>query len=151
VMTASFKLTRNTTFSAIFRGDAFTTARTVTSSVATRTIVNTYVSGHYGTKTASGTLWHLVRRTANPVFETRVPHVAGRKQYQTLDYFTGTTWKPWQAGYFELTAGKSITKLGGTHTIGVKYRLRSAYLYGKSGDTFNTTTYGKYVYFQFTN
>jgi hypothetical protein len=48
------------------------------------------------------------------------------------------------------TAGKSAYTLTGTHSTGVKYRVRAAYLSGTSGDNLNYTTYGPYRYFTFT-
>jgi hypothetical protein len=34
---------------------------------------------------------------------------------------------------------------------GVTYRVRATYIYSKSGDTINATTYGAYRYFKFTS
>ncbi|MBU2667372.1 hypothetical protein KOI35_28060 [Actinoplanes bogorensis] len=150
LMTASFKVTRNTTFSAIFRGDTFTTARTVKSTVSTKASVSTTIGKHYKIAKIGSVSYYHVRRTVHPEFTTRIPSYPGRLAYLTLEVYNGREWKLWQAGYFALTSGRVVTKLQGTHTAGVKYRIRAAYQYGKSGDTLNASNWGTYQHFTFT-
>ncbi|MGK5680657.1 hypothetical protein [Actinoplanes sp. URMC 104] len=149
VLTASYKLTRNTTFSAIFRGDAFTAARAAKSTVSTKVNVWVAIDKHYGTAVVGGVTYHVIRSSVDPSFFTHMPQYPGRKPYLTIDFFNGSKWQTWRASYSVLQNGVSENILTGTHTIGVRYRVRSAYLYGKSGDTVNTTTYGNYKYFTF--
>ncbi|MBM2619047.1 hypothetical protein JIG36_26165 [Actinoplanes sp. LDG1-06] len=151
VMTASFKVTRNTTFSAVFRGDLFTTTRTVKSTVSTKASVSTTISKHYKVAKIGSVSYHHVRKTVRPEFTTRIPSYPGRTAYLTLEVFNGKVWKLWQAGYYPLYQGRLVNALNGTHTVGVKYRIRAAYQYGKSGDTLNATNWGTYQYFTFTN
>ncbi|MBL7257180.1 hypothetical protein [Paractinoplanes lichenicola] len=152
VVTTTFKVTRHTTFSAIYRGDLFTGARTATTTVSVKTSVTTSIARSYKVAKIGGVSYHHLRKTVNPYITTKSPAVPGRKVYLQLEYFNGTQWKVWQAGWFGLnTYGNLYNELSGTHTPGVKYRLRAIYLYAKSGDTLNATTYGNYQFFTFTN
>ncbi|TDO38903.1 hypothetical protein C8E87_2570 [Paractinoplanes brasiliensis] len=151
VVTATFKVTRNTTFSAVFAGDAFTPARTVKTTVPVRTSVTTSISRSYKVAKIGGVSYHHLRKTVDPYITTKSPAVPGRSVYLQLEYFNGQKWKVWQAGYFGINEyGNLYNELSGTHTAGVRYRIRAIYLYAKSGDTFNATTYGNYQYFTFT-
>lgn len=76
---------------------------------------------------------------------------AGRKQRLQFEYYSGGKWRTWKGYTLPLnSAGKSVYKLTGTHKTGVKYRVRTAYIPGTSGDSLNHTTYGAYRYFTFT-
>lgn len=151
VLTTSLKLTRNTTVTAYFGGDVFTPEKTVKSIVYTRASVATTVTQQYKTGKIGSTSYYYFRKTKNPVFTTVINPYPGRKQYFQIDVYKGGKWVAWKSGYYPLSsAGKSARVLTGTHTTGVRYRVRSAYLSGKSGDTANATTYGSYRYFTFT-
>jgi hypothetical protein len=53
-------------------------------------------------------------------------------------------------GYVPVKAdGTSTAELTGAHPLGVRFRVRSAYLEGDSGDSANHTTYGAWKYFLF--
>lgn len=150
-LTASLKLTRNTTVSAVFRGDDYTTAQTVKATVATKASVATAVTRHYKTAKIGSTSYFYFRKTKHPVFTTTINPFPGRKQHQQIDVYKGGKWVLWGAGYYPLNAaGKSVRELKGSHATGVRYRVRSAYLQSKSGDTGNATNYGPYRYFTFT-
>lgn len=150
-LTASLKLTRNTTVSAVFRGDDLTLAKTVKASVSTRASVTTTVARHYKTAKIGSTSYQYFRRTKNPQFTTTINPYPGRKQYYQIDVYRNGKWTKWSSGYYALNAaGKSVREVGGTHATGVRYRVRSAYVSAKSGDTANVTTYGAYRYFTFT-
>ncbi|WP_250028764.1 hypothetical protein [Paractinoplanes maris] len=150
VVTASVKLTRTTTMSAIFRGDAFTSARTVKSTVATKVSVSVALDRHYGTGNIGSVSYHFLRSTINPQFITSMSAYPGRSAYLEIQYHDGKQWQPWKAVYTKLYDNKAYNELTGTHTVGLMYRVRASYIYAKSGDTVNTTTYGTYKYFTFT-
>ncbi|GAB2611412.1 hypothetical protein Aab01nite_66680 [Paractinoplanes abujensis] len=151
-VTATFKVTRNTTFSAVYRGDLFTAARTAKVTVSARTSVTTSIARAYKVAKIGGVSYHHLRKSVNPYITTKSPAVPGRRVYLQLEYFNGQQWRVWQAGYFEINEyGNLYNELSGTHTAGIKYRIRAIYLYAKSGDTLNATTYGNYQYFTFTN
>ncbi|GLW30047.1 hypothetical protein [Actinoplanes regularis] len=153
ILTASIKLTRNTTVTAVFIGDDFTPAKSVTSTVYTRASVATAVTRHYKSGKIGSTsyYYYYFRRTTNPVFTSTINPYPGRKQYQQIDVWKGGKWVVWGKGYYGLSsAGKAVRELKGTHSTGVRYRVRSAYISGKSGDSANATAYGPYRYFTFT-
>ncbi|GID32887.1 YncE family protein [Paractinoplanes brasiliensis] len=150
-LTASLKLTRNTTLSAIFRGDDKTLAKTVKSTVATRASVATTVSRHYKTAKIGSVPTYHFRKTKHPLFTTTMTAYPGRKAYMQIDVLRNGKWIVWGPGWYPLSsAGKVTYELKGTHSVGVRYRVRFAYLYAKSGDTANVSTYGPYRYFTFT-
>ncbi|MCM4081987.1 hypothetical protein [Paractinoplanes hotanensis] len=150
VVTAAFKLTRTTTMSAIFRGDNFTSARTARSTVATKVSVSVALDRHYGTGKLGSVSYHFLRSTVDPRFITSMSPYPGRSALLEIQYHDGKQWRPWKSAWSKLTDGKAYNGLTGTHTVGLKYRVRASYVYGKSGDTVNTTTYGAYKYFTFT-
>lgn len=146
-LTVSLRLTRDTVVTAVFRGDPRYALRTVTSTLHTRVSVSTSVTKQY--KTSGG--YYYFRKTVNPVFTTTMTPYAKRKQKLFLDYYSGGAWHAWKSSLLTLTsAGKSTYTLTGAHSVGVKYRVRAAYLTGTSGDSLNYTTYGAYHYFLFT-
>ncbi|GIM97851.1 hypothetical protein Ato02nite_096440 [Paractinoplanes toevensis] len=140
-VTVALRLTRNTVVSAAFTGDAWTKPASAAVTVYTRVSVSTAVSKYYK-KSGSTYIFH---KTTNPVLTTTMTAFPKRKQYLTVEYYSGGKWRVAKAGYY--TMAVTFT---GTHKIGVKYRVRAAYVGGKSGDTINATTYGAYRYFTFT-
>jgi hypothetical protein len=146
-LSVTFKLTRNTTFSAVFAGDSRYAARTVTSVVKSQVAVSTTVAKHYKLSKS----YYYVRRTTNPTFTTTMTPYPGRKERLTLERYSGGKWVAWKSGTYKLSsAGKYTYTLTGTHTTGVKYRVRASYLTGTSGDSANYSTYGSWRYFTFT-
>ncbi|BBH65878.1 hypothetical protein ACTI_25630 [Actinoplanes sp. OR16] len=147
-LSVSFKLTRDTTFSAVFAGDTRYAARTVTSTLRTKVAVSTAVTKHYKVKKS----YYYVRKRTNPKFTTTMTAYPNRKQQLVFEKFSGGKWVAWKSGTYKLsTAGKYTYTLTGTHSTGVKYRVRAVYVTGTSGDSANYTTYGSWRYFRFTS
>ncbi|MFI5938497.1 hypothetical protein [Actinoplanes sp. NPDC051494] len=145
-LSVSYKLTRNTTFSAVFAGDARYTARTVTSAVNTKVAVATTVAKHYSVKNS----YYYVRKTRNPTFSTTMTPYPGRTERLTFQKYAGGKWVAWKTGTYKLSsAGKYTYTLTGTHQTAVKYRVSAAYLTGTSGDRANYTSSGAWKYFIF--
>jgi hypothetical protein len=149
--TASFKLNRDTTITAVYLGDEFSPSKSVTSTVYTRASVTTAVAKQYKTAKIGSVPYYYFHKAKNPVFTTTINPYPGRKQYLQIDVWKGGKWVAWSKGYYALnSAGKSVRVLTGKHSVGLRYRVRAAYLDGKSGDTANATAYGPYRYFTFT-
>ncbi|GGL06000.1 YncE family protein [Mangrovihabitans endophyticus] len=145
-LAVSLRLTRNTTLAAVFTGDARYAPRTVKSTVSTRVGVSTTVAKQY--KTVSS--YAYVHRTTNPRFTTAMTAYPKRKQKLMFERYSGGKWQAWRSSLLTLdSSGHSTYTLTGTHAVGVKYRVRAAYLPGTSGDSVNATTYGAYRYFIF--
>ncbi|AEV83838.1 hypothetical protein ACWT_2603 [Actinoplanes sp. SE50] len=147
-LSVGYQLTRNTTFSVVFAGDAGYAARTVTSAVNTSVAVATTVANHYTVKRS----YYYVHKSKNPVFGTTMTPYPGRTERLTLQQYSGGRWVAFKSGNYRLSsAGKYSYTLTGTHRTGVKYRVSAAYLTGISGDRANATTNGPWKYFIFTS
>jgi hypothetical protein len=146
-VTGTLKLTRNTTVTAIFAGDAQTQPLTVKSTVLVHASVSSALSGQYKTKNSVA----YFHQKKNPSITTTMNAFPKRKQYLTVEYYSGGKWHLVKSGYYTLTsAGKSSVTFSSARKLDVKYRVRAAYVAGKSGDSGNVTTYGAYRYFSFT-
>jgi hypothetical protein len=145
-LSVNYRLTRNTTFSAVFAGDARYTARMVTSTVNTKVAVSTTVAKHYKVNKS----YYYIRKTKNPTFSTTMTPYPGRTERLTFQKYTGGKWVAWKSGTYRLSsAGRYTYTLTGTHKTGVKYRVSAAYLTGTSGDRANYTMSGAWKYFVF--
>ncbi|MBB4738291.1 sugar lactone lactonase YvrE [Actinoplanes octamycinicus] len=146
-LSVSLRLTRTTVLTAAFAGDSRYAPRTVKATLYAKVNLSTAVTKQY--KTSRG--YHYFRKTKNPVFTTTMTPSAGRKQRLTIEYYSAGKWRPWKTATLKLTStGKSTYTLTGTHKTGIKYRVRSGYINGTSGDSLNYTSYGPYRYFTFT-
>jgi hypothetical protein len=146
-LTASLKLSRDTVVSAVFAGDTQTQPITVKSTVLTYASAALALSRQYKTK-SSVAYFH---KTTNPYFTTTINPYPKRKQYLTVDYYSGGSWHRVKSGYYALSsAGKSYVTFTNARKLNVKYRVRAAYVMGNSGDSANLSTYSTYKYFIFT-
>ncbi|MEU4419057.1 hypothetical protein AB0F81_00375 [Actinoplanes sp. NPDC024001] len=150
-LTASFRLTRNTKFTARFTGDARYTARSVTSLLLTRVKVSTTVAKHYKTGKIGSKKYFFFRKKATPRFTTTMTSYAGRKQRLVVEYYADGRWRNWSVKDVALDSrGVSIAKFSGKHRLNVKFRVRAAYLKGLTEqDSVNYTTHGTWKYFTF--
>jgi hypothetical protein len=151
-LSATVDLKRDTKLSVKFAGDSRYKARTVTNTVYTKVKISSSISGHYKTQTAWGHKYHFVRKSKDPVLKTVMTYYPNRQQRLQLEYYYDGAWRDWGAQYFELgTSGGSNITLTGTPTTNVRLRFRSEYRDTASGDNVNTTTYGAWKYFIFTD
>ncbi|GAA2526659.1 YncE family protein [Winogradskya humida] len=149
-ITVAYRLTHNTSVSAIFTGDGQYAARTVKSTVYTRPNISLAVSSHYKTAKIGSTSYYYFHRTTNPRITTTMTAYPKRKQKVLLEYYASGKWNSWKETYVALdSAGHSTYTLTGTHKVGVRYRVRSAYIAGTSGDNVDYTTWGSHKYFTF--
>jgi hypothetical protein len=147
-------LTRNTTVSAIYRGDTRTAAKTVRSTVYAKVKVSMAVTKHYKTKKIGSTSYYVFHKKTDPLFTTTMTAAKGRSQQLSLQYYYEGAWRSGQTDYFLLSSkGKSAVTLTGTHDTNLRMRMRSSYSRGTdaSGDTINYTTVGAWKYFIFTS
>ncbi|MBU2664140.1 hypothetical protein KOI35_11615 [Actinoplanes bogorensis] len=150
-LSTTFKLARNTKMTAIFRGDARTPAKTVTSNVNTRAYVTTTLTKHYKTANIGSVSYQFFRRTTNPVVTGVINPHPGRKAYMQVDVHRGGKWILYAPKYYTLAGNKVTANWNWTRSVGSMYRVRFVYQWSKSGDTANVTTYGAYRYYTFTN
>jgi hypothetical protein len=151
-LSATVVMTRDTTVTAVFTGDARYAPKTVKSTGYARVKVSTAVSKHYKTGKIGSTTYHYFRKKTDPVFTTTMNYYAGRKQHFQLQVYYQGSWYDSGSEYFALgTNGKSAVSLEAPGESGIRARMRSSYVNGSSGDTINSTTHGAWKYFTFTN
>jgi hypothetical protein len=144
-------LTRNTTVSAVFAGDAHSAARTVKSTVYARVKVSTAVSKQYRKARIGSTTYYWFHKKTDPVLTTTMTYAAGRNEQLALQVYYQGKWYNSDAEYFKLaTNGKAAVRLGAPGVAGIRARVRASYIKGTSGDSLNATTYGSWVYIYFT-
>ncbi|MGW0627142.1 YncE family protein [Streptomyces sp. NPDC002758] len=151
-LSVTLDLKRDAKITAKFAGDARWQPRSVSSTVGARVKVSTAVSGHYKTKYTYGQTYYYFHKSKDPLFTTTMSYYKGRKQRLQFEVYYNGTWYDGGSEYFALgTSGISKVQLGGTHDTGWRFRVRSSYINGSSGDTVNSTTHGAWKYFTFTS
>ncbi|WP_329274853.1 Ig-like domain-containing protein [Streptomyces sp. NBC_01451] len=149
---ATYKLTRDTRLTARFTGDSRYAPKTVASTVYTKVKVSTSISRQYKNKNVYGQTYAYFHQATVPLFTTSMTAYPHREQRLQIEYFYEGSWYDGGSQYFAMdSSGISRVELGGTHDIGYRFRIRSSYLDGASGDNVNTTTHGAWKYFIFTS
>ncbi|MFH8465259.1 YncE family protein [Streptomyces sp. NPDC017991] len=151
-LSATVDMTRDTTVTAVFTGDARYASKTVKSTAYAKAKVSTTVSKHYRTAKIGSTTYQWFRKNTDPKFTTTMNYYAGREQrFQVQVYYQGS-WYDSGSEYFAVgTNGKSVVTLEAPGESGIRARVRSSYINGSSGDTVNSTTHGAWKYITFTN
>ncbi|MEU4626166.1 hypothetical protein AB0G04_40085 [Actinoplanes sp. NPDC023801] len=146
-VSASVRLTRNTTVSAVFTGDARTAPRTVYTNVGTKAYLKLHLSRHYKTAKIGSLKYRFYRTNSVAWFTNEMNSGSQRLVYVQVQRYTNGKWKNWDGRYFDAT---DILFLPGTGLTGAKFRIRTAYVKGSSGDSMNSSTWTPYQYFTFT-
>ncbi|MFE7401394.1 Ig-like domain repeat protein [Streptomyces sp. NPDC057557] len=150
-LSTTVDMTRDTTVTAVFKGDGRYTSKTVTSTAYAKVKVSTSVSKQYKTAKIGSTSYAYFHKKTNPVFTTTMSYYKNRSHKLSLQFYYQGTWYDAGSQYFKLgTNGKSIVTLTGTHDTGYRMRVRASYVNGTSGDTVNSNTNGSWKYFIFT-
>ncbi|GAB2894837.1 hypothetical protein GCM10027074_73270 [Streptomyces deserti] len=151
-LSATVDMTRDTTVSAVFKGDARYAPKTVKSTAYAKVRVSTAVSRHYKTAKIGSTSYYWFRKSTDPLLTTTMTYYPGRQQRFDLQVYFNGTWHSAGSEYFPLgTNGKSAVTLEAPGESGIRARMRSVYVNGSSGDTVNSTTYGAWKYLYFSN
>ncbi|MFJ4515945.1 YncE family protein [Streptomyces sp. NPDC088816] len=150
-LSATVSMTRDTTVSAVFSGDARYAAKTVKSTAYAQVKVSTAVSKQYKTGKIGSTTYYYFHKKTDPLFTTTMTYYPGRKQRFQLQVYYQGKWYDSGYEYFALgTSGKSAVSLEAPGEAGIRARMRSSYINGSSGDNVNSTTHGAWKYFAFT-
>ncbi|MFK0282196.1 Ig-like domain repeat protein [Streptomyces sp. NPDC090499] len=147
-------LKRDTRVTAKFAGDARWQPRSVSSWAGAKVSISMAVSRQYKSKKAWGQTYYYFHKAKNPLFTTRMPYYGGRAQRFDFQVYYQGRWYADTSKYFALaTSGVSQVEFAGSHKgdVGWRFRVRSDYIDGGSGDTVNSTTYGAWKYFTFTS
>ncbi|MFI6408515.1 beta-propeller fold lactonase family protein [Streptomyces sp. NPDC050548] len=151
-LTATVTMSRDTAVSAVFKGDPRYSPRTVKSTAYAHVKTASSLSKYFRTATIGSTRYRYYHKNTDAVLTTTMTYYKSRKERLDLQVYSNGRWYTTDSEYFALgTNGKSIVNLGHPGTAGVRARVRTSYLDPASGDNVNTTTYGAWQYFYFTN
>ncbi|MFI5758625.1 YncE family protein [Streptomyces sp. NPDC051569] len=144
-------MTRDTTVTAVFAGDARYEAKTVKSTAYAKVKLSTTVAKHYKTGKIGSTKYYYFHKKTDPVFTTAMSYYKGRKQRLQLQVYYQGKWYDTGSQYFALaTNGKSTVRLEAPGEAGIRARMRASYIDTSSGDNVNSTTHGAWMYLNFT-
>jgi hypothetical protein len=148
-LAGSYKLTRNTTFSAVFAGDYRYAPKTAARTAQTKVRVSETLSGHYTTTHYGSTLYRVYHHTAKEQLDVTVtPNKAGQcVLYRVQRYYSGA----WHTQSTSPCSALSSTSTGRqqmslTHSVNNRYRVAAQYVHS-SRDTTNLSTWGAWQYF----
>ncbi|WLQ49330.1 Ig-like domain repeat protein [Streptomyces poriferorum] len=150
-LSTTVDMTRDTTVTAVFKGDGRYAARTVASTAYAKVRVSTSVAKQYRTARIGSTSYAYFHKKTNPAFTTTMSYYKNRKYQLSLELYYRGKWYAAGSQYFKLgTNGRSTVTLTGTHETGYRMRVRASYVNNTSGDYVNSTTHGAWKYFYFT-
>ncbi|MFJ2090782.1 Ig-like domain repeat protein [Streptomyces sp. NPDC087901] len=149
-LSTTVDMTRDTTVTAVFKGDARYAPKTVTSTAYAKVAVSTTVSKQYKTVKIGSASYAYFHKKTNPVFTTKMTYFKNRKLLLSLELYYGGKWYAAGSQYFQLGPKGTAVTLTGTHETGYRMRVRASYVNNTSGDNVNSTTHGAWKYFYFT-
>ncbi|MGW0574451.1 YncE family protein [Streptomyces sp. NPDC002920] len=145
-------MTRDTTVTAVFSGDARYAPKTVKVTGYARVKVSTAVSHHYRTAKIGSTSYYWFHKNTDPLLTTSMTYYPGRQARFDLQVYYQGSWYSADSEYFPVASnGKSPVTLEAPGEAGIRARMRSVYVNGSSGDNVNSTTYGAWKYLYFSN
>ncbi|WP_394432171.1 WD40 repeat domain-containing protein [Streptomyces sp. SGAir0957] len=145
-------LSRDVTLSAVYAGDARYKPRTVTNTVYTRARTSVTLSGHYKTATIGSHRYAYFHKNSKVYATESMNYYKGRKFRLDIQVYAAGAWRSGDSEYIPLgTAGKTKVNMGSIGMAGYKFRIRTAYINGSSGDNVNSTKYSTWKYFYSTN
>ncbi|MEV1019923.1 Ig-like domain repeat protein [Streptomyces sp. NPDC050264] len=145
-------LTRDVTLSAVFAGDARYKPKTVTNTVYTRARTSVALSNHYKTGTIGSHKYSYFHKSAKVYATASMNYYTGRKFRLDLQVYSGGAWRSGDSEYIKLgSGGATKVNMGAVGSAGYKFRVRSVYVNGSSGDNVNSTKYSGWKYFYSTN
>lgn len=151
-LAVTLDMTRDTTVTAVFKGDARYAPKSVKSTAYAKAKVSTSLSKHYKTGKIGSTTYYYFHKNTDVISTTTMNYYKGRKQRLELEVYYQGKWYDGATEYFKLgTNGKSVVNLGHSGKSGIRARVRSSYINSSSGDTVNSTTRGAWKYFVFTS
>lgn len=152
-LSVTLDLRRDTKVTAKFAGDSRYTSASASATVGTQVSVSTSLSGHYRAKSVWGHTYYFFHKTKDPLVTTKMTYYPNRAQKFEFEVYYQGRWYPGDPAYFKLGSdGVSKVRINGDHgqDVGWRFRVRSSYIDGSSGDNVNSTTHGAWRYFTFT-
>jgi sugar lactone lactonase YvrE len=145
---ATYKVTRNTNFTASFAGDHRYAPATATRAVNGYVKIATALSGSYTSATYSGTSYRVFHKTVKPTVTATVsPNKAGQcERFQVQQYYSGAWHTLTTSGCYALSSTSSANaQLSLTNALNQKFRVRSEYE-RSTKDLSNVSTWGGWLY-----
>ncbi|MEE4492360.1 Ig-like domain repeat protein [Streptomyces sp. BE230] len=149
-LSTTVDMTRDTTVTAVFKGDGRYAPKTVTSTAYAKVAVSTSISKQYKNVKIGSTSYAYFHKTTNPVFTTKMTYYPNRSHLLSMELYYAGKWYDAGSQYFRLGTGGTVVTLEGTHETGYRMRVRASYVNNDSGDNVNSTTHGAWKYFYFT-
>ncbi|GLW30033.1 hypothetical protein [Actinoplanes regularis] len=151
-LVTTIALTRNTTVTAKFTGDARYAPNSWSWIVQTQVQASTTLSKHYKTMKIGSLSYYVFRTSKDPQITNTMTAYPGRIEHTVVEVYSGGRWKPWRNGWYKLgSTGKTSRALAGTFKPGSRFRVRTEYVKGSHGnDSVNASTNGSWKYFTFT-
>ncbi|MFF8992383.1 hypothetical protein ACF09H_21090 [Streptomyces sp. NPDC014983] len=147
-LAATYKITRNTTFTASFGGDYRYAPATATRTAYGRVRIAESLGGYYTSTTYGGTTYRVYHHTVKPrVTAVVTPDKSGQcEKFQAQEYYSGAWHTLTTSGCFSLdTKSTSTTQLTLTNPVDQKFRVRSQYVHSAKDDT-NLTTWSGWLH-----
>ncbi|MER5700116.1 hypothetical protein ABT255_57905 [Streptomyces mirabilis] len=139
-LSATVTMSRDTAVTAVFKGDARYSGRTVKSTAYAHVKTASSPSKYYRTATIGSTRYRYYHKNTDAVLTTTMTYYKGRKERLDLQVYSDGKWYTTDSEYFSLgTNGKSIVNLGHPGKSGIRARVRTSYIDPSSGDNVNTT------------
>ncbi|MFF7472545.1 hypothetical protein [Streptomyces sp. NPDC008092] len=148
-LTATYKVTRRTTFTAEFAGDDRQAPATAARAVTARARVTESLTGSYTTTHYGGTLYRVYHHTAKAKQTATVaPAKPGQcVRFQVQRYASGAWHTESTSACRVLTSGSTAaTSVTLTRSAGQRFRIRAEYV-PSSTDTGNLATWGAWQYY----
>ncbi|MGW0607753.1 Ig-like domain repeat protein [Streptomyces sp. NPDC002640] len=151
-ISAVVDMKRDTTVTAVFKGDTKYAPKTVKSVGYAKVSISNSVSGHYKTGYVGSHNYYWFRKTKDALVSTTMSYYPRREVWYEYQVYSDGAWRRTATGYFELSStGKVTVNTGTPGKAGTKARVRTSYINDPSGDDVNTTTHGSWKYLYFTN
>ncbi|MGJ5754478.1 hypothetical protein FB563_2651 [Streptomyces puniciscabiei] len=147
-LSATYKLTRNTTFTASFAGDYRYAPATATHTAYDQVKIAETLGGYYTSTTYSGVTYRVYHHTVKPrVTAVVTPNKSGQcEKFQAQEYYSGAWHTLTTSGCYSLDPNSTwVTQLSLTNAVNQKFRVRSQYVHSTQDNT-NLTTWGGWLY-----
>ncbi|MFD4561267.1 hypothetical protein ACFWP5_44315 [Streptomyces sp. NPDC058469] len=145
---ATYRLTRNTTFTASFGGDYRYAPATATHAVHDRVNIAEKLGSYYTSTKYGPVTYRVYHHTVKPqVSGTVTPDKSGQcMRFQAQEYYNKAWHTLTTSSCFSMAAGSvGATHLSLTNAVGQKFRVRTEYVAGAK-DTTNVSTWGGWLY-----
>ncbi|MFF2023991.1 YncE family protein [Streptomyces sp. NPDC058171] len=146
-ISATVKLGRDTTVTAVYDGDSRTSGKSAKSWVGSKVRISTKLTNHYKTARLNGATTHYYKASKDPYVKTAMTAYPGRQHRLQLQVRVQGRWQELGTEYFPTGSyGESSVRLLGPHELGYQFRVRASYINGAHGDNVHSTTHGAWKY-----